>query len=181
MTTLMKNIATEIDLSTLSKEISQSSGDRRTWDPKFFNLDQTQFKEISDKWESAGYKSSSIEWYNYYSGIDFDEKFTLDFADIVNAIPVKVWVSEIRPGKCFPIHWDVDDDTSQYQEGKMVRYSLYFEDYSFGHFFILENEYIFNYKAGDLYKWTDYRSWHAGGNIGTKSKFTFNFLGKNDG
>jgi hypothetical protein len=33
------------------------------------------------------------------------------------------------------------------------------------------------YKAGDVFQWHDYREWHAGGNVGFRDKYIFNFLG----
>jgi len=172
-----KNIANLIDTKGLLRTIKSAEGDRRSYDPEFFNLAVEGFKEVSDNWANAKYDPSSIEWFNYYSGVHFSNGFTKEFASMFNAEPIKVWVSEIRPGKCFPYHWDVDTDTSKYVEGKMVRYHMHLDDYKFGHFFVLENEYLSGYKAGDVYRWSDYRVWHGGGNIGETPKYIFNFLG----
>lgn len=171
------NVSDIVDTKTLLETVKQATGDHRTFDESFFDLDYAGFKEVSDNWTKAGYDESSIEWFNYYSGVHFDESYTSKFAEAVNATPVKVWVSEIKPGKCFPYHWDVDKDTSRYVEGKMVRYHMYLDEYKFGHFFILENDYLSGHAAGDTFKWRDYRVWHAGGNIGAEPKYIFNFLG----
>lgn len=171
------NVKDIFDLETLYKQIQSSNGDFRSFEDKYFDFKDEDFAEIAENWKNAGYEKSSIEWYNYYSGEHFLQEFAEKFSEIFNAKPVKVWVSKINPGKCFPYHWDADKDKSRYVEGKMVRYHMHIKDYSFGHFFILEDEYISGYTAGDVYKWKDHTVWHAGGNIGAEPKYIFNFLG----
>lgn len=177
MTKFIGNYSKDIDLSAIITEVKSSAGDKRVFDGSYFDMSKGGFKEIMDQWLAAGYDMGSIEWFNYYSGQQFNASHTDKFGQLFNAIPVKVWVSEIRPGKCFPKHWDADSDTSEYVEGKMVRYQMFLEDYKIGHYFLLEDLTLVGYKAGDVFQWQDYKEWHAGGNIGFEPKFIFNFLG----
>lgn len=171
------NFNDRLDIKSFFEHVAAQEGDRRSFEKQFFDLDSPGFVEIADSWNTAGIQPSSVEWFNYYSGVHFDEEFTNQFADLVGAIPVKVWVSKILPGKFFPRHIDVDYDTEKYVEGKMVRYHMHITNHSFGHFFVLEDLYIAGYKPGDVYQWRDYRVWHAGGNVGQVPKYNFNFLG----
>lgn len=165
------------NIQDLMKSVNQCDGDRRTFNKDFFDLSDPGMQEIKNLWESVGYEESSIEWYNYYAGIHFDQLFADKFAEQVNAESLKVWVSKILPGKFFPRHWDVDTDTSKYQDKDIVRYHMHLKDYEFGHFFVLEDEYIAYHNSGDVYKWKNHKVWHAGGNIGITPKFIFNFVG----
>jgi hypothetical protein len=177
MTLYLGNFQNQIDITQILSEIKNSKGDRRVFDGSYFDMTKPGFDIILDNWKKSDYQLSMIEWFNYYSGIHFNKIHSELFGSIFNAEPIKVWISEIRPGKCFPYHWDADYDTKKYIEDKMVRYQMFIEDYKIGHFFVLDDITLVGYKSGDVYKWKDYRVWHAGGNIGFESKFIFNFLG----
>lgn len=177
MTTYIGNIADKIDCDSLLAIVSNAEGDKREFDPKFFDLSDSRFKQITDLWERSGYTKGSIEWFNYYSGKDFPEEYTNQFSDIVNADPIKVWISRIRPGRCFPRHWDADYKEDEYKGKDLVRYQLFLRDYVFGQVFILEDTPIIGQKKGDLWRWRNHLVWHGGSNIGFENKFIFNFLG----
>jgi len=178
MTTYIGNFANLINIDDLLQEVKSSNGDRRIFEDSYFDVTKPGFSDIMNNWRQADYKMNHIEWFNYYNGVQFSNSYTEKFAAAVNATPVKVWISEIHPGKCFPYHWDVDLDTSNYEEGKMVRYQMMMHDYILGHFFVLEDKTFTGYKKGDVYMWNDYREWHAGGNISFTKKYMYNFLGK---
>jgi hypothetical protein len=177
MTIYTGNFKNDIELVNLLEEVKSSNGDRRVFVDSYFDMTKPGFNIIMDNWQKAGYELSAIEWFNYYSGTQFNESHTTKFGELINAKPVKVWVSEIRPGKCFPYHWDADTNTDSYVEGKMVRYQMFLEDYKPGHYFVMDDCTLTGYKAGDVYMWDDYRVWHAGGNMGFSTKYIFNFLG----
>jgi hypothetical protein len=49
---------------------------------------------------------------------------------------------------------------------------MFLEDWKPGHVFIWEDQYISNYKAGDLYKWYDPMMYHGVVNIGHETRYT---------
>jgi len=180
MTKYIGNFSEQLKIKNLLATVKETTGDRRTFEGTYFDLSKPGFTEIMDNWSKAEYNLSSIEWFNYYSGIQFSKSYASEFGNLVNAEPVKVWISEIKSGKCFPYHWDVDTDTSMYVEEKMVRYQMMLEDYVLGHFFVLDDITLTGYKMGDVYQWDNYKDWHGGGNISFTNKYTFNFLGKHN-
>lgn len=177
MTTYIGNYKDHFDLDSLANTVKSTAGDRRVFDGSYFDMSTAGFSDVMDNWAKANYSLKSIEWFNYYSGVHFPQEISDRFGSLVNATPVKVWISNIRPGKCFPYHWDVDINTEKYVDGKMVRYQMFIEDYQLGHFFVMDDMTLTGYKQGDVYMWNDYREWHAGGNIGFTPKYIFNFLG----
>lgn len=172
------NISDKIDCDTLLSTVKDFEGDKRTFDLNFFNLDDPKFGQIGDLWKRAKYENTSIEWFNYYSGKDFPEDYAIQFGNIFNADPVKVWISRIMPGKCFPRHWDADYEEINYEGKQLVRYQLFLRDYQFGHIFILEDTPIIDQKQGDVWQWRNHLVWHGGANIGFENKYIFNFLGE---
>lgn len=177
MTQYLGNYKSQFNLDEILDEIKSSSGDQRTVSKETIPINDSGFAEIVQNWIDAGYNFEAIEWFNYYSETHFSKKFTDKFGLCFNAKPIKVWISKLRPGKIFPIHWDIDKNTSNFIDNKMVRYQMFLEDYHHGHFFVMDDATLTGYKSGDVYKWRDYREWHAGGNIGFVDKYIFNFLG----
>lgn len=180
MTKYVGNFYSSFDLPALTNTVENIEGDRRVFDGSYFDMSKPGFSNILENWTKAEYDLNSIEWFNFYSGVHFENSISEHFGSLFNAKPIKVWISKILPGKCFPYHWDADTNTSSYIEGKMVRYQMFIEDYKLGHFFVMDDVTLTGYKAGDVYLWDDYRVWHAGGNIGLEPKYIFNFLGINN-
>lgn len=177
MAEYITSVADRIDCDQLLDTVYHLDGHRRTFDKSFFDISDSKFGNIGNLWERANYNTNSIEWFNYYSGSDFPEQYSIDFGNLFNADPVKVWISKINPGKCFPIHWDADYNEEQYSGKTLVRYQMFLKDYEFGHIFILEDVPILGYGKGDVWKWRNHTVWHGGVNIGFKPKYIFNFLG----
>lgn len=177
MSMYINNVSDKINCNLLLDTVNQSLGDRRTIDQALFDLTNPKFNSIMDLWKRAGYQSNSIEWFNYYSGTHFPEQYAIDFGNLFNSNPIKVWISKIYPGRCFPRHWDADYNEDQYTGKQLVRYQMFLEDYKFGHVFILENTPIVAHNQGDVWKWRNHLVWHGGANIGFKPKYIFNYLG----
>lgn len=124
----------------------------------------------------AGYMEvNSVQFYHYKPKTHFDPKFVDTFANIVKATPLRVFISEIRPGRMVPWHWDIDNDTEY--EGRVVRYHVHLSQPAPGHIFMLGNQAIYNREQGDMFKWNTHTAWHAGANCGFSTKFLFNFKG----
>jgi hypothetical protein len=136
------------------------------------------YREVIELWHNAGYDLEQIEWYDYYPGTHFDIEVQNKFAELVNVIPRRTFVSEVYPGRCVPYHWDVEDNEKEWlEQGDLVRYACFMDKPQFGHVFILEDECFYNAKQHDVIEWANYRDWHAGTNCGSEPWYLFHMLG----
>jgi hypothetical protein len=82
---------------------------------------------------------------------------------------VNWWFVKLNPGEFQCMH--VDAHTLDVKN--LVRYTIFLQDWEPGHIFVLDNQYIANYKAGDMYEWSDPLSLHGPANIGFNPRYTF--------
>jgi hypothetical protein len=137
------------------------------------------YHEIISTWETANYDLTNIEWWDYYPGQHFDMAVQEKFADLVDADPRRVFVSEVMPGQCAPYHWDVEDHEIEWlAEGPLVRYVCFISQPHFGDVFILKDECFYLTEQHRIYEWDHYRDHHAGTNCGIYPQYLFHFLGK---
>ena len=142
------------------------------------NVNLGYYKEIMNTWQQSNYDFKNIEWWDYYPGEHFDISIQNIFADIVKAIPRRVFISEIMPGQSVPYHWDVEDNEEEWlKEGELVRYVCFIDNPKFAHVFILEDHCFYNVTQGEIYQWNHYRNYHAGTNAGEGAYYLFHFLG----
>jgi len=137
------------------------------------------YRGIIDTWSNAGYKLSDIYWYDYYPGVHFDIEIQNKFADIVNADPRRVFVSEVDPGRNVPYHWDVEDKEQEWlAQGELKRWVCFMDKPRWGSVLILEDQCFYNIAQGEIWEWDYYRSHHAGTNCGKHKQYLFHFLGR---
>ena len=137
------------------------------------------YRGIIDTWRDAGYKLEDIIWHDYYPGEHFDIEIQNKFADIVNADPRRVFVSDVAPGRNVPYHWDVEDKEEEWlAEGELKRWVCFMDKPRWGSVLILEDECFHNVEQGAIYEWDHYRSYHAGTVCGKDNQYLFHFLGK---
>ena len=137
------------------------------------------YRQVIGVWQEAGYDLEKIQWWDYYPGEHFDIEIQNKFADLVNADPLRVFVSEVMPGACVPYHWDVEDKEREWlDKGELVRYVCFIDKPKFGHVFILEDQCFYNVDQHEIYQWDWYRSHHAGTNCGSEPYYLFHFLGR---
>lgn len=129
--------------------------------------------------KQAGYDTNgAMEFRHFKPGKHFDKEFVDIFADYVNATPLVVFVSEIKPGRMAPWHFDIDpNEDENRKKGKLVRYHLHLSKPADGHVFIIDKEAFYNIPQGNVYQWDNISSWHAGTNCGLVSKYLFSFKG----
>jgi hypothetical protein len=128
--------------------------------------------------ESAGYTSATVEYRHYQSGIHFNNNHENVIGELVGAVPLMCWVSEIRPGKCTPWHWDINPWEKEHKHlGQLVRYFCFLSKPEPGHVFVTEEDAYYNEDQGTIYQYADMHSWHAGSNIGIVPKFLLTFTG----
>ena len=53
-----------------------------------------------------------------------------------------------------------------------VRYTMFLEDYHPGHIFVWDDQLATNYKAGDLFEWSDPMIVHGCTNISYQNRYT---------
>lgn len=142
----------------------------------FYN-DHLEQKRLA---EQAGYtEGNSVEFRHYYPNKHFDYKFVSCFEEIVKAEELLSFVSEIRPGKCAPWHWDINPWLEQYPEGEIIRYVCFIDRPKHGQAFMIEDECFYLPEQGSIYQYPKINSWHAGFNAGLETKFLFTFTGLN--
>jgi hypothetical protein len=108
----------------------------------------------------------------------FDKEFVDIFCDYVKATPLVVFVSEIKPGRMAPWHFDIDpNEEENKKKGKLVRYHLHLSKPADGHVFIIDKEAFYNIPQGNVYQWNNINDWHAGTNCGIVPKYLFSFKG----
>lgn len=78
------------------------------------------------------------------------------------------WFVILYPGEFQSIH--IDPQLTEVKNP--VRYTLFLEDWQPGHIFVYEDKILTNYKAGDLYEWSDPMTVHAPANIGYSTRYT---------
>lgn len=127
---------------------------------------------------NAGYDDTTVEYRHYQSGKHFDNRYKEMIGDIVGAVPLLCWVSEIRPGKCTPWHWDINPWEEEHKKlGSLVRYFIFLTPPAPGHIFVTEDDSYYNEEQGSIYQYSDVHAWHAGTNVGLVPKMLLTFTG----
>jgi hypothetical protein len=135
------------------------------------------YSDSFELWDRAMFNYDSVLWENFYPGIHYQSNIASDLESLLGVRHIRSWVSKINPGCCTPWHYDIDDHEQEYLRlGNLKRFIVTVNDPAPGHVFMIENEYLQNYRAGDLFLWKDYKAYHAGMNAGLTPKYLYNFL-----
>lgn len=127
---------------------------------------------------SAGYNEHTVEYRHYQSGTHFHKNYSTAIGAVVGAAPLMCWVSEIRPGKCTPWHWDINPWEQEHEKlGNLVRYFCFLSRPAPGHIFVTEHDAYYNEPQGTIYQYDHIHAWHAGTNVGLVPKFLLTFTG----
>jgi hypothetical protein len=165
------------DLSIIVANLKD--GEPVTTDPSRWDFDTSGYSEIHKMWQDANFNPNSIKWTNYYPDKHFTQELVDDVAFYLRLDGVnRAWISQVDPGYYAPWHWDVDDNEKEYlKKGNIKRYSIMMDLPAMGHIFILGNDYLYNAPRGAIFKWNNYKEWHAGINAGLTPKFMFHIIG----
>jgi hypothetical protein len=180
MKILIGNCDKVIDCDLLIDQVKQHTVEpyhgNMTLDPADqFYEDHLKQKEL---YNQAGYSADTVEFRHYYAGKHFDQSIADKFGEFVRAKPLLCFVSEIRPGKCAPWHWDINPWLGEQQQlGEIVRYVCFINKPKPGHIFVIEKECFYWELQGSVYQYPSLNSWHAGSNVGLESKFLLTFTG----
>jgi hypothetical protein len=172
VSTVMERVDDNIESGELFKD-----ADIQVKQEDVTGLTQSYYDLISI-WEKANYRLSDIEWYDYYPGQHFDYSVQQKFEELVGAKPLRVFVSEVRPGKMVPYHWDIEDFEVEWVKlGEMVRYVCFMQEQEPGHLLFLDEEIMYGLPKNSIYQWRSRKNWHAGVNCGFKPYYLFHYLG----
>lgn len=78
------------------------------------------------------------------------------------------WFVKLLPGQMQAMHID----PHLIEVKNPVRYTMFLEDFQPGHIFVYDDKMISNYKAGDVYEWSDPMMVHGVVNIGYNNRYT---------
>lgn len=128
--------------------------------------------------KTIGYDDSTVEYRHYKSKQHFNASIEVKFGEFVNATPLMCWVSEVRPGKCVPWHWDINPwEYEQKQLGNLIRYFCFLSKPQPGHVFVTVDDAYYMEQQGAVYQYADLHAYHAGANVGIAPKFLLTFTG----
>lgn len=119
--------------------------------------DSNKEREEYQKAIDAGYSIDNIYFY-MFTQENFPYNIKLPFIQK----PYHWWITKMMPGNFMPIH--VDPHTTYQKDSE--RYWMPLQDYEPGHVFLYEDNFITNYKAGDLFRYTRADALHGAANIG---------------
>jgi len=127
---------------------------------------------ILDKYRKLaepGY-SKRTDWFQQFF------KFSPEMVDLELKIPelpksrknIFWWIIKLRPGQIQPMHID------PHLTGAInpVRYTMFLQDWQPGHIFVYDDKILTNYKAGDVYEWSDPMVEHGVSNIAYETRYT---------
>lgn len=162
------------DYNSVKSVVERSEGNWRD-NPELLG----SYHDVINTWDQAGYNLEEIEWWDYYPGEHFDIEIQNKFAEIVDAQPLRVFVSDVRPGTNAPYHWDVEDKEQEWlAQGELKRWVCFMDKPRWGTVLILEDEAFHNVPQGQIWEWDSYRSYHAGTCMGIHHQYLFHFLGR---
>lgn len=98
----------------------------------------------------------------------FDQRnipFKLDLGELNRFLRGDWWIVKQKPGQFMPLH----RDTPNIHDNNF-RFWMPWTDYSQGHVFIHEGEFIKNYSSGDLYRYNQDNDLHGSVNIGLTTR-----------
>lgn len=136
------------------------------------------YYDLMSIWKQANYRLADIQWYDYYPGTHFDISVQDRFANLVGANPLRTFVSEVRPGRIVPYHWDIEDMEVEWNKlGEMVRYICFMHDPNPGQILVLDEYCFYNPPKHAVYQWHHRKNWHAAANCGKTPYYLYHFLG----
>jgi hypothetical protein len=174
MKNYVTNVSTIIDCDSLISQITVHDVDISHGHMKLHedNPYYSEYVYQTELLSRAGYDDSTVEYRHYKCGEHFPREVQETLADELNVTPLMCWISEIRPGKCTPWHWDINPWEDEHKKlGELVRFFCFISKPAPGHIFVTESDAYYNEDQGNLYMYEDIHSWHAGSNVGLLPKF----------
>jgi hypothetical protein len=130
------------------------------------NPDSEEFRIAAE----VGYDLSKTWWYHY---CEKNTPFDIT-APIETDKKIMWWFIKMNPGNYMPVHRD-PHVTQNSNFSNCTRFWMPLQDYQPGHIFVYKNIFMTDYKAGDLWAYTDPSEIHGACNISYSPRLTFQF------
>lgn len=156
--------------SVVDRSATEAAGNDRLLD---------SYKTVIGTWTAAGYNLENISWYDYYPGHHFPMEVQTAFSKIIGTTPLRVFISEVKPGKIVPYHWDVEDKEEEWLEehGMLYRYVCCIDKPRYASVLAFDDEVLYYDRQGDIFQWNNYKDYHSAANGGEFPQYYFHFLG----
>lgn len=152
------------------KMILDGTGEQR---PIVDEQDEPWKKDQWDRWRNCGYDMKGVSWsMHYWHHLGMENASELELPLEVEGKIIEWWFCKINPCCVFPMHVDAFKTEAK----NFRRFSVPMQDYIPGHVFVDDADSLVHYKAGDVFEFTDSRSWHGAGNLSMIPKVSFQFV-----
>ena len=124
-----------------------------------------------EKIKKYGYNLENTFWYSFEQrSFPFDLDFPFDLKGSKDW-----WFVKMLPGNFIPFHKD-HPPKNESEQLTARRFWMPLQNYTEGHIFIMEHEFLKDYKAGDVFEYDDEAGRHAACNLSMGiTRYTFNF------
>lgn len=97
------------------------------------------------------------------------KNFKFEFPDVPEKRKsINWWFVILYPGEFQAMH--IDPQLTEVDNP--VRYTMFLQDWEPGHIFVYDDKVAANYKAGDMFEWSDSMCIHGPANIGYNTRYT---------
>lgn len=141
--------------------------------------DDKEFMRSANLIKEMGYDDSTAAHHKTFS-----DEFPEVFAPITQVFDLVEPVGSLihqKPGWVCPWHYDVFAHYARRHKvtdpSRIRRYQVFLEDWSWGHYFLVGNSVIHQWRAGDAVYWP-YKMRHLSANAGIKPKLTLQVTGQ---
>ena len=162
------NFVDWIDEQHIIEHLASCQGDRTpVWQP-----DRWQGNSILEKFTEMarpGYSDNKF----FFHQMNPKSKEMQDFKFTLPDLPEKRkhinwWFVMLYPGEFQAMH--IDPQLTEVDNP--VRYTMFLQDWEPGHIFVWDDKVAANYKAGDVFEWSDPMIVHGPANIGYHTRYT---------
>lgn len=166
----MKYIGNYADWITpeLMKHLETHTGDLTpVWQPERWQghplLDH--YRELA----RPGYSHKNHDFHQFNEGSVDMQNFKVELPEFPEKRKMCFWwFVKLLPGEMQAMHID----PHLVEVNNPVRYTMFLKDFEPGHIFVYDDKMISNYKAGDVYEWSDPMIVHGVVNIGYNTRYT---------
>jgi hypothetical protein len=137
------------------------------WQPDRWTGNETleKFKEMA----RPGYSNNKFFFHQLNAGSPEMEGYDFVYPDLPETRKnAPWWFVKLYPGEFQAMH--IDPQLTEVSN--FVRYTMFLQDWEPGHIFAYDDKMLSNYKAGDLYEWSDPECIHGPANIGYNPRLT---------
>ena len=115
-----------------------------------------------------GYAHRNHDFHQFNPASKDMQSFKFELPDIADNRQTLWWIVKLYPGQMQAMHFD----PHLIEIPNPKRYTMFLQDWQPGHIFTWGDKMLSNYKAGDLYQWSDPMCYHGVVNIGYETRYT---------